>query len=337
MKAMTKSIASAKRLISQFAKGLARKAWLPVSILAGIVGTVLIGLLLPAFLAARKLTRRPAPDPPADPAALGLPYEEASFLTEDGLTLRGWFIPAPVPARGTILFCHGHSGSMDGDLGYVPALHQHGYNVLMFDFRAHGRSEGRHVSMGFHERKDVLAAVRFLESKGIHEVGLLGFSMGGATAIITAPLAPAVKAVVTDSAFATLDTTVAGGLRVKGIPEPIPRLVGKLAIKIAAILLARRLEDAYPIRWVHQAAPRGLFIIHGEADIYVPVEDARRLYALAGEPKQLWVAPGAGHREIDQVAPGEYLPNILAFFDRFFPSASESPGQGEGRAKNEAK
>ncbi|MGQ9667751.1 MAG: hypothetical protein ACUVWB_10590, partial [Anaerolineae bacterium] len=126
-------------------------------------------------------------------------------------------------------------------------------------------------------------------------------------------------------AFATLDTTVAGGLRVKGIPEPIPSLVGKLAVKIADVLLACRLEDSYPIRWVHRVAPRGLFIIHGEADIYVPTEDARRLYALAGEPKQLWMVPGAGHREIDQTAPREYLPNILAFFDRFFPTASGTP------------
>lgn len=290
-----------------------------VGILTGIAGAALVGLLVPAFLAARKLTRRPAPDPPADPAALGLPCEEISFSTEDGLTLRGWLIPAPAPARGTIIFCHGHSGSMDGDLHYAPAFHQHGYNVLMFDFRAHGRSEGEHVSMGFHERKDVLAAIRFLEGRGICEVGLLGFSMGGAVAIITAPLSPAVKAVVADSAFATLDTTVTGGLRLKGIPEPIPRWVGRLAVKIADLMLACRLEDAYPIRWVSQVAPRGLFIIHGEEDIYVPARDARRLYERAGEPKEFWLVPGAGHREIDRTAPEEYLARILAFFDRFFP------------------
>ncbi len=313
---MTKSRVFEKRFISLSLAECARTALLGILILAGFA---VFALFMPAFLAARKLTRRPAPDPSADPAALGLPYEEVDFQTEDGLTLRGWFIPAPAPARGTIIFCHGHSGSMDGDLHYVPAFHQHGYSVLMFDFRAHGRSEGERVSMGFHERKDLLAAVHFLEGRGIREVGLLGFSMGGATAIITAPLSPAVKAVVADSAFATLDTTVAGGLRVKGIPEPISRLVGWLAVKTAGAMLACRLEDAYPLRWVRQVAPRGLFIIHGEEDIYVPARDARRLYELAGEPKELWIVPGAGHREIDATAPGEYLPRILAFFDRFFP------------------
>ncbi len=301
-----------------------------VCIAAGATaGLLLTVLLVPALLAARKLVLRPDPDPPADPAALGLPYEEVAFPTEDGLTLRGWFIPAPAPARGTIIFCHGHSGSMDGDIAYVPAFHQHGYSVLMFDFRAHGRSEGTRVSMGFHERKDVLAAIRFLESRGIRAVGLLGFSMGGATAIISAPLSPAVRAVVTDSAFAVLDTTVAGGLRVKGFPEPIPTLVGKTAVKLASLWLGCNLEDAYPIRWVHRAAPRGLFIIHGEADVYVPVEDARRLYALAGEPKQLWVVPLAGHREADTIAGEEYLSRILAFFDRFFPIGTGPDQEGE--------
>jgi len=313
---MTKSRLFEKRFISQPFVQCARVTSLAVLILAGLVA---LTLFLPAFLAARKLIRRPAPDPPADPAALGLPHEEVSFQTEDGLTLRGWFIPTPAPARGTIIFCHGHSGSMDGDLGYVPAFHQHGYSVLMFDFRGHGRSDGARVSMGYHERNDVLAAIRFLEGRGIHAVGLLGFSMGGATAIASAPLSPAVKAVVTDSAFATLDTTVAGGLRAQGVPELIPRLVGRLAVKVADLLLACRLEDAYPIRWVSQVAPRGLFIIHGEDDIYVPASDARRLYELAGEPKELWLVPGAGHREIDRTAPEEYLPRILAFFDRFFP------------------
>jgi len=273
-----------------------------------------------ALLAARRLTGRQSPDPIASPGDHDLPFENISFLSADGVTLRGWFIPAPAgTCKGTIIFCHGHTGSMDPDLKYVPAFRQHGYNVLMFDFRGHGRSGGHLISLGYYERQDVLAAIRFLRQRGIEEVGLLGFSMGGSIAMISAPLSPAVRAVVSDSGFATIDTTVSGWLRQKGIPDPISTLVAKVTIGLASLRLGCSLKEAYPIHWVDKISPRGLLIIQGERDIFVSVRDARALYERAGEPKALWIQPGAGHREIDEVAWEAYLCRILEFFDQFFP------------------
>jgi fermentation-respiration switch protein FrsA (DUF1100 family) len=66
-----------------------------------------------------------------------------------------------------------------------------------------------------------------------------------------------------------------------------------------------------------------LLIIHGEEDPYVSVEDVRRLYEQAGEPKELWIAPGAGHRRVDQVYPDEYRDRVLGFFDRYLATAME--------------
>jgi fermentation-respiration switch protein FrsA (DUF1100 family) len=60
-----------------------------------------------------------------------------------------------------------------------------------------------------------------------------------------------------------------------------------------------------------------LLIIHGEEDPYVSVEDVQRLYDAAGEPKELWIAPGAGHRRVDQVYPDEYRERVLRFFGRY--------------------
>ena len=211
---------------------------------------------------------------------------------------------------------------MDPDLQYAPAFHRHGYDVLMFDFRAHGRSGGDLISLGHHERKDVLAAIRFLKQRGIERVGLLGFSMGGGIAMLSAPLSPAVRAVVSDSGFATLDSIVAGGLREKRVPEPLAGGLGRLIIHCIAWRVGRSLPNAYPIHWVHQVAPRGLLIIHGSRDTFVPEADARALYERAGEPKELWIHPDAGHREIDRQAGDAYLDRILAFFDRFVPQDS---------------
>ena len=110
------------------------------------------------------------------PDEYGLEYETIKFKTTDKLTLRGVWIPASASDKAVIIL-HGHGGSYDFDLYRSPALHEAGFNVLLFDFRAHGRSEGKHMTFGYEERRDVLGAIEFLHNRGMQHIGLLGFSM----------------------------------------------------------------------------------------------------------------------------------------------------------------
>jgi dipeptidyl aminopeptidase/acylaminoacyl peptidase len=263
-----------------------------------------------------QLIRRRVPDAPSDPAQYGLTYEEVTFPSRDGLTLRGWFIPA-LEARGTVVFCHGHAGSMDPDVKYAPAFHEGGYNVLMFDFRGHGRSQGQHVSMGYYERQDLLGAVDYLQSRGIDRVGVLGFSMGGAVAMATAPHTEAIRAVISDGGFARLSDAVTVGVRKRGLPGSLASLVGYLILWLMGLRLGCSLSEADPIRWADKIAPRALFIIQGALDPFVTVEEARELYAAAGEPKDIWIVPEAGHRQADRHYPREYHQRVLASFDQW--------------------
>jgi len=84
------------------------------------------------------------------PAEYGLEFEEISFPTPDGLTLRGWLVPGSAPER-VVVILHGHGGSIDYDVQYIPYLHAAGYSVLQFDFRAHGRSQGNATTFGYLE------------------------------------------------------------------------------------------------------------------------------------------------------------------------------------------
>jgi fermentation-respiration switch protein FrsA (DUF1100 family) len=88
-------------------------------------------------------------------------------------------------------------------------------------------------------------------------------------------------------------------------------------LRLAGRRVEGDLEESDPLRWVDKIAPRALFLIHGEEDPYVAVEDVRRLYDAAGEPKELWIAPGAGHRRVDQVYPDAYRERVLSFFGRY--------------------
>jgi fermentation-respiration switch protein FrsA (DUF1100 family) len=287
----------------------------------GIVALMLSGLAAIAWTGSSKLMARRIPDPQVSPADFGLAFEEASFQSRDGLTLHGWFIPAN-SAKSTIIFCHGHAGSMDPDVAYAPWFHEVGFNVLMFDFRAHGRSEGGRVSMGYFERQDLLGAIDYLLSRGITEVGVMGFSMGGAVGITTAAQCEAIRAVISDGGFAHLESAVIGWGLERGLPRRLARPLARLIITVAGWRLGIRLTDADPLRWVAHIAPRAVLFIHGDRDPFVTISDVEALYAQAGEPKGLWRIAEAKHRRVDRLQPIEYRRRVTDFFERYLTNVT---------------
>jgi uncharacterized protein len=283
--------------------------------------SILYAFILPigvyAFIAWRasgKLIQRRKPDPAVKPEDYGLAYLPVRLRTLDGLSLGGWFFPARTP-KAAVIFCHGHAGSMDPDIRYVPALLAAGYSVLMFDFRAHGRSEGKQVSMGALEGLDLLAAADYLTACGYLSIGVLGFSMGAATAMNSAWRHPAIRAIVSDGGFARLAPAVRGELeRQRGL-KWLSRPLTKSILLLAGLRLGCKLEEHDPIHWVSRLDGRALFLIHGERDPFVSLEDIRCLAEQAGTPPEIWIAPGASHRQVDKAYPAEYLPRIIRFFD----------------------
>jgi alpha-beta hydrolase superfamily lysophospholipase len=252
------------------------------------------------------------PDAPASPSDLGLDYEEVRFTTDDGVTLSGWLVPAARETRTAVVVMHGFSGHRLPELAaFVPWLHER-HHVLQFDFRGHGESEDSLVTLGALERRDVAAAVRFLESRGLGPMALFGVSMGAAIAIVAAPDLP-VAAVVADAAFAELHHPIASSLRRAGYPLSC---IGSRLVVGGAVLRARsRLSD--PIRSVARISPRALLLIAPREDELISWRQSIRLYEAAGEPKELWVVEGAGHAQAYAVEPEAYRDRVLAFLDRY--------------------
>jgi pimeloyl-ACP methyl ester carboxylesterase len=212
---------------------------------------------------------------------------------------------------------HGYGGSMDPDVQYVPALHAAGFNVLMFDFRAHGRSDGEVCTVGYLERQDALAAVDFVRGKGVVRIGFLGFSMGGIVAILTAAICPHVAAVIADGCPARFRTA----LSVHGVelrqPAWLSAPLAWLALAVTSLRVGANQFAYEPVRWVGQIAPRPLLFIHGDHDQYVPPPDFDALVAAAGPTAEVWRVAEAGHRTVDQVYPEEYRRRVVGFFDRY--------------------
>jgi len=256
-----------------------------------------------------------APGDPATPADLGLHYETVTFTTADGVTLSGWLIGAARETTTAVILMHGFTGNRLQELAaFVPWLSER-HHVLQFDFRGHGESGPGRVTLGADERRDVAAAVAYLRGRGLGPIALCGVSMGAAAAILAAPGLP-VAAVVADAPYARAGHPIANRMREQG--WPLPR-VGSLAIATGAAVRARsRLGD--PIEAVARIAPTALLVIAPVADRLISWRQGLELYEAAGQPKELYVVPGAGHAEAYASAPERYRERVLGFLDRHLGS-----------------
>jgi dipeptidyl aminopeptidase/acylaminoacyl peptidase len=247
------------------------------------------------------------------PAALGLAFHDVTLTSADGVQLKGWYVPGSGPAG--LVLCHGFPANRECLLQFLPWLHRAGFHVLTFDFRALGESSGDLCTFGLHEKHDVEAAVTKLAAQpGVdpHRIGAMGLSMGGATVLLAAAETPAIRAVVTDSAFARLDEMVMERFR------PVPAFY-RSALSSSVQYCAQRwagytAADVVPEAAIAKIAPRPIFLIHGEADRLVPPRHARMLREAAGEPADLWEVAGAGHVRCYDATGKEYERRVVAFF-----------------------
>jgi dipeptidyl aminopeptidase/acylaminoacyl peptidase len=248
---------------------------------------------------------------PATPGDIGLAYEDVRFTTDDGVTLSGWLVPAARETRAAVVLMHGFSWHrLPWLAGFVPWL-QKRYNVLQFDFRGHGGSDDALISLGTLEQRDVAAAVHFLAGRGLGPIALMGISMGGSVAIMAAPDLP-VAAVIADAAYAELSNPISNRLRDEGYP--LTRLGAALVLTAASVRARVRLRS--PMHRVSQIAPRALLLISPGEDRLVSPQQSQRMFRAAGEPKELFVVPGAAHAEAHLTAPEAYERRVLDFLAR---------------------
>lgn len=278
------------------------------------LGTPVAGVslaTLAAWVTARRIT---APGPRerkfVTPWELGIPHEEVSFRTEDGLLLRGWWLPAP-EAKRTAIALHGHRGARHHCVGVAAALWRRGANVLLFDHRGRGSSEGELVSLGHFETIDALAAIGYALSRAPRvPLGLIGYSMGAAVAVMAAARDERVGAVVADSPFASERKMVRLLLR---------KRIGPLHRPIAALtecLLPYDPGVVAPLREVTKIAPRACLFIHGMLDRTCDPRGSVRLYEAAGDPKELWLLEEEGHCDAYFANREAYCERVGAFFKK---------------------
>ena len=249
------------------------------------------------------------------PTSWPLPFEPVRFQATDGLWLSGWKIMAQAQAPWIIL-CHGLGANRSDLLDIAAALSRAGYNLLVFDFRAHGESQGRVTSFGWREQRDLEGALAFLgRQPEIPErpYGVFGISMGGAVAVMVAARDERLGAVAVDSIYPNLEESIAHHIKLLYRLPRIPFLLFvSSTYRIRFGVWPRQMS---PLDAVSHISPRALLVIHGGSDPRMPKDDATRLFEAAQEPKQLWIIEEADHLGGLQADPETYLQKLVGFFD----------------------
>ncbi|MDO8735134.1 MAG: alpha/beta hydrolase [Elusimicrobiota bacterium] len=253
-----------------------------------------------------------------NPASFNLNSENIKFLTSDGLEISGWFVRPKEKSDKTVIICHGWGANKADVFPSTMYLLKKGFNLLYFDFRNHGKSGGNVSSLGKLEGLDLTAAVEYLKKEKPElskKIGVYGISMGASVAILTAAQDERISALVVDSPFSSFNYIV---LRYAKLFYKIPKYpLTPLTFLFAKIRLGFNPDDFSAIKYVKKISPRPIFFIHGANDERIPVKEGKKLYNMAGEPKEFWEVSGADHMESHSKNPLEYERRVGEFFRKY--------------------
>jgi fermentation-respiration switch protein FrsA (DUF1100 family) len=229
--------------------------------------------------------------------------QDILLRTTDGVQIHAWWCPAPgwQPERGAMLYCHGNAGNLSHRAEAILRWQEHLETaVLIFDYPGYGRSEGSPTESGCYAAAD--AAYDWLtQIQGVppNQIVLYGGSLGGGVAVELATRRPH-RALILVSTFTSIPDMAPWPL------SPTRRLVRNRFENLSKIGQCRR-----PV-----------FIAHGTADSLIPYAQSERLFAAAGEPKQLFLMEGRDH---DDAPADEVYAACRAFLARAEARSGRAP------------
>lgn len=251
------------------------------------------------------------------------PVEEVCVTSFDGLRLRGRFLPCE-NARATLLLFHGWRSYPELDFGAAMEFYRsQGLNLLFPDERAQGESEGKFITFGVRERRDVHTWTQWCARRLGKDAPLLlgGVSMGASTVLMACgePFAENVRGVIADCGFTSPWEIIAKCTRDFHLPAAllVPLIDLNASLFAGFGLKEYSTLDAMP----HTTLP--VFLAHGEADSFVPCEMSKKNYAAcASQDKTLLLTPDAGHGQSYLKATERYQSAVREFVNRALEGAS---------------
>ncbi len=275
-------------------------------IFAILVATAVVCVLFVGWLLAHPVQTRIG-NPPA-----GLNAQVVTFPSDSGANVHGWWCPIQ-NRSGAVLLLPGIRANRLSMVDRARFLYRAGYSVLLIDFQATGETKGDHITFGWKESRDVLAAVNFIRQVDpTVRVAIIGSSLGGVASLLATPPLK-VDALVLEEVYPTIEIATRnrmenylGGAGRILTPVLLNQLQWRLGISAA---LLRPLDHI-----AHVECP--VLIMSGEKDPNTRPSDTRMLVERARSPQQLWFVPNAGHVDLHRAARDDYESRVLAFLNR---------------------
>ncbi|MBI9046435.1 MAG: prolyl oligopeptidase family serine peptidase [Anaerolineaceae bacterium] len=245
------------------------------------------------------------------PADIDLEYEDVTLIAEDGIELKGWYIPSR--NKAAVILVHAFNGNRTGMIFHAELLAKHGYGVLLNDTRTQGESGGDLYALGWDDHMDVMAAVDYLQQRpdvDPDKIGALGLSAGSKAALYTVTQTDSIAAVVAEGTrWRTFQ-----GMMIEMKPKwyiwiPTEWVSYKYAEIVSGNINPTPLKQA-----ISQMAPVPIMLIAAEAEL----SNSQAYYDAAKEPKEIWIRNEPGH-QIDAIhdQPDEYERRVIGFMDQY--------------------
>lgn len=276
----------------------------------GVVrAVVVVGLVLAVALGALWVFQRRLiyfPSSAVPPIGSVMPAgEDVVLVTDDGLDLDAWFVPAATPWGITVLVLNGNAGNRSDRTQLATALTARGFNVLIVDYRGFGANPGNPTETGL--ASDARAAVAYLEGRdGIDTDRFVYFgeSLGAAVAIgLAAERPPA--ALVLRSPFTSLAD-------VASVHYPVLPM---------SWLLWDRYENLERIPDIDVP----VMVIAGSDDRVVPFAQSIRLFDAAVGTKDMFIVEGAGHNDAALTSGDDMMDAVAAFVTGVVEGTTDDP------------
>lgn len=241
------------------------------------------------------------------PSNYGFKYENVSFTTSDGIKIKAWLIKSE-KANGTVIIGHGYPFDK-GNIFPLAIFLYPDYNLLFYDHRYFGESEGKLSTAGYKEVEDVKAAVNFVKKNLGDKIALYGFSFSAAAMLMSKEK---VNAIISDSPYANLKLMVD---RIYSIFWIFKFPFVKITELLSGIFFGKYPHEISPALAIKNSTIP-ILLIHGEKDSQIPVENA---YILKNSNPniELWIVKNADHGQSYALNPEKYENKVKSFLKKY--------------------
>lgn len=303
-----------------------RIAKIIVSLVIVVIALSFVGLIaLPPIVMGPMINKHVDFKTVYKPQDFDLLAKELMLKTSDGYSISAFEVQAKNP-KGILIFISGiHNPSVTAFFGHAKAFQSHGYSSILFDMRAHGKSSGAEIGLGYLETRDTQAVVDYIKAQPDY-AGLpiiaYGVSLGGAVAINSAGQIEDIDGVISIAAFSSWEDVFADNMAAEEVPLILTQL-SRPFVKLYSILkFGWHTRHNYPERQIKNLGDRPIFLLHSVYDDQVDYANFQRLVKNAPTNTRTWSRTSDEHFFVtlflNPERDKEYMTRIINFLNDYF-------------------